>query len=104
MDRVKAAGGEITFGRVNHALAISRALGDFQYKFKEEKEFTYEDMKTAMVTSIPEIRFIDIDPNMDEFILIASDGLYDKFSSQEAVIYIYIYMLYSRSPMSEINC
>jgi serine/threonine protein phosphatase PrpC len=26
-----------------------------------------------------------MDPNIDEFIILASDGLFDKFTSQEAV-------------------
>jgi serine/threonine protein phosphatase PrpC len=40
------------------------------------------------VTSEPEIRIIDIDPFIDDFIVIGSDGLYDKMSSSEVVTYI----------------
>jgi serine/threonine protein phosphatase PrpC len=36
----------------------------------------------------PEVRQIDLDPFIDDFIVVASDGLYDKFSSQEAVNFI----------------
>ena len=35
--------------------------------------------------SEPEIRVVDIDPNTDDFFLLASDGLFDRFSSQECV-------------------
>ena len=31
--------------------------------------------------SEPEIRVIDINPQIDEFVLLASDGLFDRFSS-----------------------
>jgi serine/threonine protein phosphatase PrpC len=33
----------------------------------------------------PEIRIATIDQAKDDFILLASDGLYDRFSSQECV-------------------
>ena len=36
----------------------------------------------------PEVRQIDLDLRTDDFIVVASDGLYDKFSSKEAVEYI----------------
>ena len=41
-----------------------------------------------MLIAEPEVRQIDLDPMTDDFIVVASDGLYDKFSSQEAVQYI----------------
>jgi serine/threonine protein phosphatase PrpC len=31
---------------------------------------------------------VEIDPFIDDFIVLASDGLYDKFSSQECVAYV----------------
>lgn len=37
------------------------------------------------LNSTPDIRWIDLHPLEDEFILIACDGLWDVFSSQEAV-------------------
>ena len=42
-----------------------------------------------MITSEPEIRRYDFEPEQgDEFIIIASDGLFDKFTSQEAVDFV----------------
>ena len=35
--------------------------------------------------SEPEIRVIDINPQTDDFFLLASDGLFDRFSSKECV-------------------
>jgi serine/threonine protein phosphatase PrpC len=34
-----------------------------------------------MITPEPEIRMYNYDPNVDEFIVLASDGLYDAMSS-----------------------
>jgi len=38
---------------------------------------------------IPEIRKIELDYEDDEFILLASDGLFDKLSSQECVDFVH---------------
>ena len=32
LDRIRRAGGEVSFGRVNGNLNLSRALGDLEYK------------------------------------------------------------------------
>lgn len=32
LDRIRKAGGEVSFGRVNGNLNLSRALGDLEYK------------------------------------------------------------------------
>ena len=81
-------GGYIVFGRVLGKLAITRAFGDFeckdlevQVKDSEEKEIK------SFIISEPEIREIKIDPREDEFIVLASDGLFDRYSSQEVVDY-----------------
>lgn len=84
--RIEKAGGQIKLGRVEGKLAITRAFGDFEFKnilndkgLVERKDF---------ITSNPEIRRYDYNPFQDEFILIASDGLFDRFTSQEAVDFI----------------
>lgn len=74
-ERIKAAGGEVKCGRTMGKVAISRAMGDFQYKNK------------PIIISEPEVRVWEIDPNKDEFIVMGSDGLFDKFTSQEAVTF-----------------
>ena len=35
------------------------------------------------IMSEPEIRVVDIDPSTDDYFLLASDGLFDRFSSKE---------------------
>lgn len=37
------------------------------------------------IMSEPEIRVVDINPQNDDFFLLASDGLFDRFTSQECV-------------------
>ena len=37
----------------------------------------------SFILSEPEIRVIDINPETDDFFLLASDGLFDRFSSKE---------------------
>jgi serine/threonine protein phosphatase PrpC len=37
------------------------------------------------VLNEPEIRFVTINKQTDDFIILASDGLYDRFSSEECV-------------------
>lgn len=33
----------------------------------------------------PEIRVVSLDPVSDDFVVLASDGLFDRFSSQECI-------------------
>ncbi|TCD66613.1 Protein phosphatase 2C 2 [Steccherinum ochraceum] len=77
--RVIAAGGYVEFGRVNGNLALSRALGDFEYKKNP---------------SLPaEAQIITCDPDFiehqiteeDEFLVVACDGIWDCLTSQQCV-------------------
>lgn len=80
-ERIKGDGGYIVFGRVLGRLAITRAFGDFDCKNVEVEN---NDIKSFILND-PEIREATLDPFTDEFLLMGSDGLYDKYSSQEAV-------------------
>ncbi|KAJ4753000.1 Protein phosphatase 2C family protein [Rhynchospora pubera] len=71
--RIEAAGGQVTFKgtwRINDKIAISRSFGD-----RHLKQFVIPD---------PDIVEEAIDESI-EFIIIASDGLWDTLSNQEAV-------------------
>lgn len=85
-NRIKNDGGYIVFGRVLGRLAITRAFGDFECKDLEvtNKDTGEKEIKSFIISE-PEVREIKIDPRDDEFILLASDGLYDRYSSQEVV-------------------
>ncbi|KAH8104545.1 phosphatase 2C-like domain-containing protein [Cristinia sonorae] len=77
--RVSAAGGYVEFGRVNGNLALSRALGDFEYK--KNKSLPAE---AQIITSDPDIVEHDITED-DEFIVVACDGIWDCLTSQQCV-------------------
>lgn len=77
--RIEAAGGFVSFKRVLGRLAVSRALGDAEYKPPKSSQ--------ELVIAEPEVRCEQLGPQ-DEFMLIACDGLFDVFSPQEACDYI----------------
>ena len=67
-DRITAAGGFVDFGRVNGNLALSRAIGDFE--FKKSADLPPEQQ---IVTSFPDVVIHDFTDD-DEFMVIACDG------------------------------
>ncbi|KAF2225958.1 phosphatase 2C-like domain-containing protein [Elsinoe ampelina] len=69
--RIAGAGGLILNNRVNGVLAVTRALGDAYMK--------------DLVTGHPYTTETVIQPDIDEFLILACDGLWDVCSDQEAV-------------------
>ncbi|KAL9101710.1 MAG: hypothetical protein Q9163_003053 [Psora crenata] len=69
--RITNAGGLILNNRVNGVLAVTRALGDAYMK--------------DLVTGHPYTTETVIQPDIDEFLILACDGLWDVCSDQEAV-------------------
>lgn len=82
-DRIVAAGGVVLNGRVNGSLNLTRAIGDLA--FKGDPSLSPEDQ---VITANPDITVIDINPDTDDFIVIACDGLWEVMNSQEVVDYI----------------
>lgn len=77
--RIEAAGGYIAFNgvwRVAGVLATSRAMGDYPLK---DKKFVIAD---------PDILTFDLADHKPMFLILASDGLWDTFSNEEAVKFI----------------
>lgn len=77
--RIKAAGGFIKFNgvwRVAGILATSRALGDYILK---DKKF---------ITAEPDVISFDLSEHQPQFIILASDGLWDTFSNEDAVKFV----------------
>lgn len=77
--RIKEAGGFVTFNgvwRVAGILATSRALGDYPLKDKN------------LVIADPDILTFDLKDHKPSFVILASDGLWDTFSNEEAVAFI----------------
>ena len=67
--RICAAGGFVDFGRVNGNLALSRAIGDFE--FKKSADLPPEQQ---IVTAFPEVTVHETTDD-DEFLVIACDGI-----------------------------
>lgn len=96
--RVREAGGWIVDGRICGDISVSRAFGDIRFKTKknemlekgvEEGKWTQKfisriSFKDDLVTALPEIHQVSLGPDV-EFILLASDGLWDYINSLEAV-------------------
>ncbi|KAF9158247.1 Protein phosphatase 2C 2 [Mortierella sp. AD010] len=80
--RIVAAGGFVEYGRVNGSLALSRALGDFE--FKMNATLGPDDQ---IVTANPVIMEHKLQEE-DEFLVLACDGIWDCMSSQEVVTFV----------------
>ncbi|OAX77969.1 hypothetical protein ACJ72_07726 [Emergomyces africanus] len=80
--RISAAGGFVDYGRVNGNLALSRALGDFE--FKKSADLAPEQQ---IVTAYPDVTTHEITED-DEFLVIACDGIWDCQPSQAVIEFV----------------
>ena len=78
--RIINAGGYVQNNRVDGNLAVSRGLGDFEFKDNSVKEA--QDQK---VSCVPEFIIKERKLLEEEMIIIACDGLWDVFSNDEAI-------------------
>ncbi|XP_066253113.1 probable protein phosphatase CG10417 isoform X1 [Euwallacea similis] len=82
--RIVNAGGKVTAdGRVNGGLNLSRAIGDHAYK--ENKDLSEREQ---MITALPDIKKLEINPGEDEFMVLACDGIWNYMSNQEVVDFV----------------
>ncbi|RNF11837.1 protein phosphatase 2C like protein 2/3 [Trypanosoma rangeli] len=75
--RIEKAGGTVQCQRINGTIALSRAIGDFD--FKENSKMSWEEQ---MVTALPEVNKCR-SSSEDAFIVIACDGVWDVLSNEE---------------------
>lgn len=78
-ERITSLGGIMFRGRILGKLAVSRALGDIEYK--------YPKSKANFVSNDPYVNSIKLNESHD-FFIVACDGLWDKVNYQEAVDYV----------------
>lgn len=98
MERIVMAGGKVTAdGRVNGGLNLSRALGDHAYKQSEGLS-----AQEQMITALPDVRTLMIDPTEDEFMVLACDGIWNFMSSQEVVDFVRPRILDGQTKLSQI--
>lgn len=77
-ERIQKAGGSVMIQRVNGSLAVSRALGDFDYKCVHGKGPTEQ-----LVSPEPEVYAIERCEGEDEFIILACDGIWDVMGNEQ---------------------
>jgi len=89
--RIQEAGGTVLIQRVNGSLAVSRALGDFEYKNNQNRRPDQQ-----LVSPEPEItnhtRNLSTSSNKQDeqiaFIVLACDGIWDVITNEELATYI----------------
>jgi len=77
--RIMAAGGCIVNHRLNGILAVSRSFGDLAHRNAAAV--------CPTLTAAPEVTIRNLQPH-DEFVILATDGLWDVMDSQLAVTFI----------------
>lgn len=87
-ERIVKAGGSVMAQRVNGSLAVSRALGDYEYKNAEGRGPCEQ-----VVSPEPEIFVRDRDDSLDEFLVLACDGIWDVMSNDDLCQYIHSRLL-----------
>ena len=110
--RIELAGGTVSNGRVGGVLGVSRCFGDWQYKLFIDEACPSSDRSITQVeddnledclakeecddglwsprrqvVSRPDTLSFDVTV-VDEFLLVATDGLWDVFGSQEAINFV----------------
>lgn len=91
--RIEAAGHMVINGRLDGALAISRAFGDSQFKLSSQE---VDGKKMQVLKEPPAERACSAVPTIvtrklelgDDFIIIGCDGLWDVMSHEDAVAWV----------------
>ena len=76
-ERIENAGGSVMIQRVNGSLAVSRALGDYEYKNVEGRGPCEQ-----LVSPEPEI-YVRQRSDKDEFIVLACEGIWDVMCNSD---------------------
>jgi len=81
-ERIQNAGGSVLVQRINGSLAVSRALGDFEYK-----NVVGMGQCEQLVSPEPEL-YVEQRTGEDEFLVLACDGVWDVMSNEDVCTYI----------------
>lgn len=96
--RIIAAKGFVEMDRVNGNLALSRAIGDFEFKLNNDLS-----PEEQIVTCVPDIFEHNLNYDNDEFVILACDGIWDCLSSQECVDIIHYALKNTKMNLNEIS-
>jgi serine/threonine protein phosphatase PrpC len=94
--RIEKAGGTVMMQRVNGSLAVSRALGDFDYK-----QASNLSLIEQLVSPEPDVTVLKRDTENDKFLLLACDGIFDVMTNEEVIVYV-MHQLQLKEDLSEI--
>ncbi|CAH8490267.1 unnamed protein product [Heterobilharzia americana] len=81
--RISEAGGQVMLSRVNGSLAVSRSLGDFEYKQVFSRGATEQ-----LVSPEPDVFIIERQKEFDQVLLLACDGVWDVFENDTLTTYV----------------
>ena len=96
-ERIEKAGGCVSMRRVNGDLAVSRALGDFNYK-----QTPGIGPAEQPISSEADIK-IEIRDGYEEFLVIACDGIWDVMDNDEVTDYVRENLLHYEDPSFPIS-
>ncbi|ORC86287.1 protein phosphatase 2C [Trypanosoma theileri] len=89
--RILQCGGFVQFGRVCGILAVSRALGDYEFKFNGNRFIANREL---MVSNVADVRQINL-TDSSKFLLMACDGLWDVVENEEATQFVRDFLSYT---------
>lgn len=101
-DRIERAGGIVNFGRVDGELAVSRALGDFEYKDYHKHATENGDCgaravaQNLKVSPFPEVTVSEWNKDEKEdppFLVVACDGIWDVLTNMECARLVHRLMI-----------
>jgi len=91
--RIQCAGGFVARGRVNGTLAVSRSLGDFDYKPRQD---------VLQVSNVPDVVQV-MRSDSDDFFVLASDGVWDVLRSRDACVNVGKHLLNKKKKITSIQ-
>lgn len=95
--RIEKAGGEIcSEGRIDGGLNLSRAIGDYSYKLRQDLS-----EREQMIIALPDIRSLTLTSD-DEFMVIACDGIWNSMNNQKVVDFVGPRLKEGKQKLSEI--
>uniref|UniRef100_A0A8C8SR25 protein-serine/threonine phosphatase n=1 Tax=Pelusios castaneus TaxID=367368 RepID=A0A8C8SR25_9SAUR len=94
-ERIENAGGTVTLQRINGSLAVSRALGDFDYK-----AVAWRGQTEQLVSPEPEVYEVARCPGEDEFLVLACDGVWDAFNTEGLCAFVRSRLLLTGDPQA----
>lgn len=97
--RIENAGGSVLLERVNGSLAVSRALGDFDYK-----AVAWRGPTEQLVSPEPEVYELPRCPAADEFLVLACDGVWDAFDNAGLCAFVRARLSLTGDPQDACEC